>query len=191
MHIKNQTSKSQKNKSYIIAIVCIVILAVILGVSLYAKYSNNTTESVNHSDSSTGSADSLTTKPDTSEQTDAANAIKENSVNNQSTNTSPDANNTLQLTVVSSPSQTGPTIQIRVSIDNAILSEGTCSLSLTKNNIVKSYISDIQALASSSACKNFNIPASDLGGVTGEWTITVTADSGIKSGTASSKVTVS
>lgn len=76
---------------------------------------------------------------------------------------------------------------IRTNIDQ-VISNGTCTLTLTKGEEVKEYKSEIHANPSSSTCKGFDIPTSELS--SGKWTINIRIESLDKSGTLTGDVEI-
>ena len=184
--MKSIIQKSQKNKRILIIAILVLILAIGISSALvaYAYLKDNSTSNV------TESPEDNSIPPDTEDQNDAAATIKENSINaDQNTDNTQQAN--LELTITSSPVQASSSTQVRVSIDNAVLTSGTCTLSLSKGGFEKSFTSDIQALASSSACKNFNVPANDLGSSPhGTWAIEIQVLSGNRTGKINSKIEI-
>ena len=80
------------------------------------------------------------------------------------------------------------TFRVRTLI-GLVTSSGTCSLSMTKSGSAPYAASaGVQAMASSSTCKGFDIPLSSLG--SGTWKISVTYTNGGESSTATKEVVI-
>lgn len=122
--------------------------------------------------------------PATPEQKEAGNTIKEDSIEEGSA-TKPGTSNTDQTPTptdqesgktkielsITAANQSGGVLQIR-SLLNAIVNSGVCTLSLTgPSDQVITKTAEVQALSSTSTCKGFDIPISEL--TTGEWRISL------------------
>jgi cytoskeletal protein RodZ len=71
---------------------------------------------------------------------------------------------------ITAANQNGSTLQIRTLIET-VSSDGTCKLMLTKGSGTHTYTTGIQAQSSTSTCKGFDIPTSDLSA--GVWQATI------------------
>jgi len=97
----------------------------------------------------------------------------------------PDGSKSKVETIITAANQNGATLQIR-SLISTVTNDGTCTLALTNSSsqqIVKT--SGVQALSTSSTCKGFDIPTSDLS--IGEWQAVISYESNTLTGTTSSK----
>jgi hypothetical protein len=91
--------------------------------------------------------------------------------------------------VINYKSVSDGTLSIRTTIDQK-LDTGTCVLKLTRNSPNKSVTksADIIANPSSSTCKGFDVPTSELS--TGSWKIVITVTSGEKKGEITGNVSI-
>lgn len=88
----------------------------------------------------------------------------------------------VEVTIVSPGDQRNTnTVQIRASI-GLITSSGTCSLVLTQGSTVIKKQASVQPLPSSSTCKGFDIPVSDLS--SGQWDVSLTYENDTVTGKA-------
>lgn len=71
---------------------------------------------------------------------------------------------------ITAANQNGTTLQIRTLVE-MVSSDGTCKLTLTKGSDVRTYTAGIQAQSSTSTCKGFDIPTSDLSA--GAWQVAI------------------
>jgi len=133
--------------------------------------------------------------PPTKEQEEGGNAITESSDPNNTGSDRPttpaeeeNGKAVVGVTITSPEDQGGSNIiQIRASII-AITGSGTCTLQLTKNSVTVTKQAGVQALPSSSTCKGFDIPASELS--PGQWNAVLTFENDTSAGTAMQTVTV-
>lgn len=163
-----KTKKYKKNRLNKTVIAVSIILVLIITATTYSYISKSQTPALKQPTVNSP----IVTIPATPKEIKDSNAIKQNSVNNETTD-----NSTPPLSAsITSINQNDPTLQIRVLVQK-ISNTGSCKLTLTQGSISKVYSVDIQALASNSTCKGFDIPITDLG-TTGEWaaTIVVTID---------------
>jgi len=130
--------------------------------------------------------------PATSEQQKSGSQIKSGSTNSSDTPPAPtpitgSTKKNVQVTVTAA-NQNGSTLQIRVLI-SAVENTGTCTLTLTRAGqptVIKT--ADTQALASTSTCKGFDVPTSELS--TGAWQALITYDSSTLTGSATKTITL-
>jgi hypothetical protein len=150
-----------------------------------------------HSNSQT----STNLSPATNDQKKAGDTTKQNSSGTQNSkqNTTgsdqpptptPQANSNKRIVEVSitAANQNGSLLQVR-SLISAVVNTGTCTLTLTgpqANPIVKN--SDTQALSTTSTCKGFDIPLSELS--PGTWQVVIAYNSDSLTGSASKTVTI-
>lgn len=118
-------------------------------------------------------------QPPTADQKTNGATIKENAASEPTT--PPDQAQSSVNVLITSALVSSNALHIRSSIDT-VSSSGTCSLKLENGAKVVTRDSDVQAMASSSTCKGFDIPSSELG--TGTWKITLTYTNGSMSGSA-------
>lgn len=83
--------------------------------------------------------------------------------------------------------QTSSELQIRTQI-NTITSDGSCNLLLTNGTQNVTQTAGVQALATVSTCKGFNVPLSSLS--TGNWTAKVSFSNTTLSGSTAQQVTI-
>lgn len=82
----------------------------------------------------------------------------------------------------------GSPLQVRV-VMSEILSSGTCTLSLQKGGTtVTTQTADVFPTASSTTCKGFTVDTSSL--AKGNYTVTITVESGNRTGSASSNIAI-
>lgn len=140
------------------------------------------------------------TKPSTQEEKNAGTDIKKNSLDQDSTKGStgsdpspdptPDPNGGkpgvgVEITAAN---QNGEMINIRALIQT-ITSSGACSLSMTgPSGKTYSAAADVQALPSSSTCKGFDVPTSELS--KGTWNIVVSFENSDVKGSASKEIEI-
>lgn len=193
MKIKNQKSKTKK-----VIILLTVIVVAALGYFSYAYAAQNawpfqkeaevqdTTQPAEDAPAAReepattpGEEDESTTKPD--EKVDKA-PVQSSPPDDGDTSTD---TNTLSGVITSKSVQDG-TLVIRTTI-NGILS-GSCQLTLTRASDGKkvSRSAEIVQNPSSSSCKGFDVPTSQLGN--GTWNISIKVKSGSKSGTLTERV---
>lgn len=83
--------------------------------------------------------------------------------------------------------QDGDAVRVR-NLIKTVASDGTCTLTLTNGNTTATKTSGIQALPSSSTCKGFDVPTSELS--PGDWNITIAVTINGSTGSASKTLTV-
>lgn len=123
--------------------------------------------------------------PSNSQQSTGSLAKEE--VVNKSTSTPGDSNDG-SIPVVITAIQPGDTVLIRTTI-GIIATEGTCVLNMNGPD-GKTYrgSTGIQAMSSTSTCKGFNVPLSELS--SGKWTITISVKSAGAYGSATAEATL-
>ncbi|PID30386.1 hypothetical protein CR983_02750 [Candidatus Saccharibacteria bacterium] len=112
-------------------------------------------------------------EPATDEQIEAGKQAKQQTIEREDkkTNNSPTSGNASDLNVVlTSAQRVDDTAYIRVELSR-ILNSGTCTLTLKKAGVVKTYTAGIQPLPNSSTCKGFDVKAAELS--PGTWNINV------------------
>ncbi len=123
--------------------------------------------------------------PSNSQQSTGSLAKEE--VANRSTLTPSDSSDG-SIPVVITAIQPGDTVLIRTTI-GIVATEGTCVLDMNGPN-GKTYrgSTGIQAMSSTSTCKGFNVPLSELS--SGKWTITISVKSAGAYGSATAEATL-
>jgi hypothetical protein len=89
--------------------------------------------------------------------------------------------------IITAANQNGSTLSVR-SLIEIVTSEGSCTLILTRGSDDIKNTSGIQALATSSTCKGFDIPTTTLS--PGVWHIELDVMTNGKSGSASKDITI-
>lgn len=92
---------------------------------------------------------------------------------------------TIPVTITTA-SQSGSSLQIRVLI--GAITTGTCTLTLTGPGATYTATASVQSLPSSSTCKGFTVPTSQLS--SGTWNVVVNFENDSLQGSASQKVTM-
>lgn len=194
----NKSSSTSKTKVAIIITCVLLLICASLMVYVYAFNGNLLGWQANNSMDSSGN------KPATSEQKQAGETKKQETV--EKSEVSPEARPATQTPEASKPTaapsdarsdtavsitaanQNGNTLQIRALI-SSIDSSGTCTLTISQSgrpNVTKT--APIQTLAHNSTCQGFDISTSEL--TTGSWTITLTYDGAQTKGTATQEITI-
>jgi len=163
-----------------------ILAAVLIGAGAYAYYvySQNT--------SSPSSPNTTNYQPATNDQQKAGEDTKKQTVDsdtskgNQSDNGSTPTKDTIAVSITSAI-QNGTAVNIR-SLIETVTSSGSCTLKLSKGSNVVTKTSGIQALATSSTCKGFDVPTSEMTKGTWKATLAVTIDG--KTGSATKAITV-
>ena len=88
---------------------------------------------------------------------------------------------------ITAMNQNDGTLQIR-SVIQAIWSDGTCTLSMTKASDTVTREAALQPLPSTTTCQGFDIPVSDLS--PGSWTVRITATNGTTTINTESETTI-
>jgi len=181
MQIRLKNKKSKKVK-----IITLAIVIILLGgaYAAFASYQNiwpfSSTTPVNLDSPSTDEI--KTGEQIKSDSVESDDEVKENPSND----VDPTATNaTIMFT---STTQDSTAYRIRVLIDS-VLGSGTCTLSLSKSRSA-TYNStvEIQSGPSSSTCKGFDIPLTEVSA--GDWTATITVTSGVTTGTATKGISI-
>ena len=132
-------------------------------------------------------------KPTTEQKSTGEDQKKATAVPSQDTKstapaptTAPDNSSTFSVTITAL-SQADSLVQIRILVDK-VSDSGTCTLTLTKGTTTVVKQSDIQAGPSSSTCKGFDVPTSELSA--GLWQVNASVTIGSQRSSASKTVTV-
>lgn len=178
--------KHTLNNTKVIIIAAVLLAIAAGGVTAYAYMQsvNNTDDSSTKKEEDERRVNDIDYNPPTSEQIEAGNDKKTETIENETTSPQPVSTLTVSLTA---SQQNGSVVQIRTLLDS-VVSGGTCQLELTKGSTTIKRTASIQALSSSSTCQGFDIPTSELSA--GTWNITVSAISGSATGNTKGSVTV-
>ena len=170
-----------------------LLVVILVGLGGYVAYAYANGQWPFRDDSTTSSSQPDTSSSKKSDESDELNASDSegngatSDPTDSSTTTTPKtpqsnapsddpADNDSRLTArISALTQNGSTLQVRTLIE-AVTDKGTCSLKATDNDQTITRSAGIQAQASSSTCKGFDIPVSP-----GTWHIVLTISSGGKS----------
>jgi hypothetical protein len=180
-------SRPLSKKRWLIIASTVLIIVVALGVgAVYALQNSHkpqTTTGTERSGTSVNDREVDLSAP-SEQEIKAGEDTKAQTVNSDTTANSSTQPGTLDVTAF----YTGTYIQVRSTI-NASIQEGSCSLTLTKGDqtITKDNVG-IQSLSGYSACKGWDIPASELS--SGSWNIKVTVQYQSKTTTGSASVTI-
>lgn len=183
--IKNNRYSSGKKKVLVGAAFILIIIA---GITVYylSTSGNKKGPSVQSSDNTTKLNDVNLTPP-TSDEVKAGNETKKSTVEQSSSTASTNGNQPFTTTITAA-NQNGNLLQIRVLIET-LSTSGTCDLTLTQGSKSVTKSSDIQANASSSTCKGFDVAVSGL--TSGVWNITIKVTIGSQISTTTGTVTIS
>ncbi len=185
--------KIKKSHSTKKVIILSALLFLIIGVvGLIAYYSLTPTESPSNAGTTTDQNDTTPTEgrsvnptiPDAKEETvTSPDQPSSDPVPEPTPSTESDGKSTVGMEITAA-NQNDSTVTIRTLIE-AITSLGTCKLIIKAVDSGKTYQASagVQALPSSSTCKGFSVPVSELG--TGQWNIAVTYESNDLKGSSS------
>jgi len=174
-------NRSNKTPTKITAtIIAIVVLA---SIATYAAFSY-----LHQKDSPTNTAqqkkspEGIDYNQPTKEQ-QAAGTVQKNQAQTQAQSDKASTTNSNGKVTVTIPSIMSSDGQVRIStLIEAVTNDGTCTLSLSKDGTVVTKQSGIQAGPSSSTCKGFTIPTSELS--SGQWQATIQVQTGNEMGSA-------
>jgi hypothetical protein len=174
--------------------VALVVIAGGLATYVYAFNGNVFGWTASKDDSS-----SINLDEPTDEQKQAGDDIKKQNLENEGKDSTGNTDTTetpetqpgpdkskVSITITSSSADT-TTYRLRALI-SALESSGTCTLTLTKDQQTVTKTADIQPSATTSTCKGFDIPVSELSA--GQWNATLTYESDTLLGSASTSVTI-
>ena len=154
-------NKTKKINTYLIAFIAIIILVITSFIAL------NTEILSNYFNKEATQIDSSVVDLQTDYKTPTANEETEDNLT--------DSLLVANITYIQKSNEV-----LRVgTIINELTSEGSCIITLTKDDIVISEQVDIQALSSTSTCKGFSIPFNQLS--SGIWDISLTIEANSKS----------
>jgi uncharacterized membrane protein len=177
-----KNTSNTKKKYTLLTIGALVIIIASLLVYYFITKTNNTAYNP-----TTKSSTPNITAPTTKEQSEAGNEAKKDTINKGVSFTTPQAASDIAISI-SASQQNDQMFQIRTLI-NKVMGSGSCTIVLAKTastTITKT--ADIQTLSSSSTCKGFDIPLSELS--VGNWTVEITARSNDEVAKITSIITV-
>jgi amino acid transporter len=173
--------KNPKQTMTVIAILAFIAVLIALGVTYYvlSGYSSNQSNLDNKPFTNS-------TIDDTTPVVTTPNNLDSKSTDQNQTDTSQDGGKA--TATITSANQNDGILQIRVLIES-VTTNGTCSLTLSKQGEQSvSRETGIQALASTSTCKGFDVPVSELSN--GVWNIDISITIASTTTLISKKVTV-
>jgi len=192
--MKINTSKKPYKK---LALMSAVIVVALLGYTTYAATTDiwpftksqqtaGTTVNQPSKDTTDASSEEDTSTPAVSEDTDTTTVTDtpKTPENNESSTTKNEDKIAVTITSVSNDDDV---LKVR-SLIEAITSSGTCTLTLTKEDSKLTKTSGIQALPSSSTCKGFSIPTTELS--RGTWSLALSVISEGKTGSTTTSFEV-
>lgn len=181
--------KKNPTKKILVTLLILIALAV-LGYFLYTRFI-----------SSKDNTSTINLAPPTSQQQQAGVQTKQNALDTSSTNPKtsgsdqppqptpiPNSSKSNVQVEITAANQNGATFQVRTLI-SAVVNDGTCTLTLQKagyNTVTMT--ATTQALASTSTCKGFDIPTSQL--AAGTWHLTVSYDNPTLTGKAQKDIII-
>ncbi len=168
-------NKAKKNKK-MLRVIVVILTFVLLGTCYYAYQANSESLSWFGSDSSTranpstdASESATDLREPSTEQVQAGEDTKSNSVKNSSDDSSPPESGAIKLTATVIVNN--GVLRIQTNIDK-ITNAGTCTLIMTKGDNVKHFPPvGTQALSDYSTCKGFSVNTSSLS--SGQWNINI------------------
>lgn len=161
MKIKNVSNK----RIYIFIALAVFLIAAAVAAYTYVQSNQSSQRTAENSKQS----DDINYEKPAPEQIETGNDKKTETIEKDTA--SPQPTSSLNISITASQ-QNGDVFQIRTLIDNAI-ANGTCQIDLTQGSKKVTRTAPLQALASSSTCQGFDIPTSDLG--VGTWNFTLSA----------------
>lgn len=169
--------KTNERKRSRLVLITLIILLVIIAAIVAFFLATRGNEANSNDATGAHNLNNIDYSPPTEEQ---KNAARDNNSKTQDPTSPPEAT---QLTVsFTALNQNESQLQVRVLI-NEVLGTGTCVLTMTKDgedSITNS--AGLQALASSSTCKGFNVPTTSM--AKGNWKVHVAVESNGKKGSA-------
>ncbi len=185
MRINSATKSPLKIIGMLIGVTCLVVA----GWLYYAHSSQKWPFPPPHPEVQPIKMSSVDYKAPSTSQSDSGSSIKQQAADSQNVSTNTDQSQGSRIIPITITSvQPGTVVYIRAII-GTVTSTGICSLSMTGPE-GKTYktTADIQAMASSSTCKGFDIPMASLS--SGKWSITISVTDGSASGQATKEETL-
>lgn len=178
----NRLQKQKKSIKKILLIsggIALLIAGTIGAMALTSTGPFSKTGTTNDSSTNTSSS---TDESDQTPVTDPGNQKEDEPTEKTPTNNQPtdEPEKDTLVASITAANQGDSTFQVRTLIESVDTS-GTCSLTATKGTKKITKSSGIQALASSSTCKGFDIPLSELSN--GEWKLSITINASSKKAT--------
>lgn len=176
--------EKHKQKKWIIitAIFTLLIAGGIAGAVYYMNRSQPVADSNNEPD--------YTRKIDleaaTNDQQKAGNDIKKDSIEKDQEAEQQEPTQNIPVNITAANQNSG-TLQIR-SLIESIVSDGTCTLTLSRDGKQITKTSGVQTMSSSSTCQGFDVPVAELSA--GTWTVTLNVSTEGRSGVATRTVTI-
>lgn len=172
--------QTPKKKHLIIGLIAVVIVVLSLfGCFLFVNKSPQDAQHPPTVDNTSGNQSDI----DEPQSNDTPQSDIPAKTNTGATNTSP-INPAITITA---SNQNGSIYQVRTLI-NVVVSDGTCTLTLTNGNHTVAKSSGVQANPSSSTCQGFDVPVSELS--PGDWDLTVTFSNETHQAKTSKTVTI-
>lgn len=164
----------------------ITLVIIVLGLGSYVAYAMF---SASRQSSTREFHDSINYEPPTDEQKEAGDKRKEEMISKEDDATNPSGDDQSRdiLVSYSALNQADGQLLVRALI-GAVANDGTCTLTLIKGEMMVTKTAGTQSGPSSSTCKGFNVPVSELS--SGEWTAQLQVQVGTRQGKVSQKVTV-
>ncbi len=183
--MKTPTSHNKKRLIITSSIVGVVLIFGGVGAAIYMNNSNG------EQPAAESTTDTIDNNPPTDEQLEAAEEIKKEAAEkNESIDESPiqDEESGEVGVIITAAEQSSGQLMVR-SLIQTVSNDGTCTLTLRKTDgTTVTKTAGVQASASSSTCKGFDVPLSELS--PGEWRITVSYKSDTLEGAAGHTVTI-
>lgn len=183
--------KSKQSRKKIIASGAILLLLLVI-VGLYVYVFKGTLFGWSPINKPAGNDSKIDYNPPTTEQVNAGSTIKEQSATDETKpglsneiNSRPQSDN-IDVTITAT-NKTGSALQVRALI-GIVASGGICTLTMTNGSSTVTKSADVQALASESTCKGFDVPITEL--PAGKWTVSVQYKNGSATGESKKEVTI-
>lgn len=177
MKIENKKNK----KITLILCLMLVLCAAGLGLFIFLNTAQNVPPKGSISDREIGDIDYSVPRED-----EATTPTTEQQKPDESTTTTKPSAEPIRL-IISAKNQTESTLQVRTLIQE-LLVDGSCRLTLTKDNISFEKVATLFTSASSSTCQGFDVPLTELS--SGLWKMNIVVTSGERSGTISTEVEI-
>lgn len=186
MKIKKEQMSGKKKLAIATGVALVVLAVIATGIFLMPK---NETKNDNGSEQSAQSNTSSSHTPSAESPITEQTEPKEESTNTKPSPSNPQANTgKSDVTVgITAANQNGATIQVRTIIYTTT-NTGSCTLIFTKGGTKVTKTASVQALPSSTTCKGFDIPTSELSA--GKWQIALHFENTELTGDATGSVTV-
>lgn len=167
----------------------LVVTLIAVGVMAYTKtgiFAKDDSQQNSTSNTAQNNTSPTTSDVNTDNSNENTTPTEKTPVSNQPSDNGTTPKNTVTASITAA-NQNGNMLQIRTLIES-VDTNGTCSLTLQKGSSKVTRTADIQALASSSTCKGFDIPTSSLS--SGEWKLTIAIELTNKRATLTKAVSI-